>query len=238
MKMEKIRINKYLADCGVCSRREADVLVEQKKVLVNGEIAQNGTRVTNKDIVKVHGKLVGQQEEKVVLAFYKPRGVVCTSKDKHATKVIKDVLKYPVRLTYAGRLDKESEGLLLMTNDGMLIKNLMTGSHYHEKEYLVKVNKEIDEKFLDAMKRGIYLKELDCTTRACEVEYIGKYSFRIVLTQGLNRQIRRMCDALTYSVVELKRVRVANITLNRLKRGEYRKIVGAELEELYRICKE
>ena len=142
-------------------------------------------------------------------------------------------LKYPVRVTYAGRLDRDSEGLLLMTNDGSLIDGLMRGANYHEKEYVVKVDKEITNDFLEKMAAGVYLKELEQTTRECRVEKLGKYTFSIILTQGLNRQIRRMCEVFGYKILSLKRVRIANITLGKLKPGEFRRLAGTELEDLY-----
>ena len=235
--MEGTRLNKYLAECGVCSRREADKLIEAGKVLVNGQIAGMGCKVTDADEVRVGKKVLGKAK-KVVLAFYKPVGVTCTEKDKHAEKIINDYIKYPVRVTYAGRLDKDSEGLLLLTNDGDLIEAVMRGAHRHEKEYVVKVNKEITEEFLKRMAEGVYLPELEVTTRPCEIEQVGKFTFKIILTQGLNRQIRRMCKELGYQVTQLKRLRIMNIKLEKLVPGKYREITGAELEELYRASRD
>lgn len=233
--MEGTRLNKYLAECGVCSRREADKLIEAGKVLVNGAVAGMGCKVTEADEVRVGKKVLGKAK-KVVLAFYKPVGVTCTEKDKHAEKIINDYIKYPVRVTYAGRLDKDSEGLLLLTNDGDLIEAVMRGAHRHEKEYVVKVNKEVTDDFIKNMEAGVYLPELEVTTRPCELEKIGKFTFKIILTQGLNRQIRRMCKELGYQVTQLKRVRIMNIKLEKLQSGKYREIAGAELEELYRLA--
>ena len=234
--MEQIRLNKYLAQCGVCSRREADKLIEQGRVLVNGRAATAGQQVSAADEIKVNNKVLQGRNEKKVLAFYKPIGVTCTEKDPHAEKIITDMIHYPVRVTYAGRLDKDSEGLLLLTNDGDLINAMMRGANRHEKEYIVKVDKEITPDFLSKMSGGIYLKELDIATRECEVEKIGKFTFRIVLTQGVNRQIRRMCKVCGYQVKNLKRIRVVNILLDNLKPGEYREIEGEELKQLYRTC--
>lgn len=233
--MEGIRLNKYLAECGVCSRREADKLIESGKVLVNGVVATTGCKVTEADEVRVGKKVLGK-EKKAVLAFYKPIGVTCTEKDKYADKIVNDYVKYPVRVTYAGRLDKDSEGLLLLTNDGDLIEAVMRGVHQHEKEYIVKVNKEITEDFLKQMAAGVYLRELKVRTRACQVEAVGKFTFKIILTQGLNRQIRRMCKELGYEVTSLKRVRVMNIKLNKLAPGQFREVTGEELEQLYRLA--
>lgn len=234
--MEQIRLNKYLAQCGVCSRREADKLIEQGRVWVNGQMAQTGQQVTTTDEIKVNSKILQGRAETKVLAFYKPIGVTCTEKDPHAEKIITDMIHYPIRVTYAGRLDKDSEGLLLLTNDGDLIDAMMRGANRHEKEYIVKVNKEITPDFLSKMANGIYLKDLDVTTRECEIEKIGKFTFRIILTQGVNRQIRRMCQNCGFQVKNLKRIRVMNVLLGNLKPGEYREVAGEELEQLYLDC--
>ena len=176
------------------------------------------------------------QGKTVVLAFYKPAGVTCTERDPHAETKVSDVVKYPERVTYAGRLDKDSEGLLLLSNDGDLIQAMMRGVNCHEKEYLVQVDREIGADFAERMARGVYLKELGLTTRECTVEKTGKYTFRIVLTQGVNRQIKRMCMACGYTVTGLKRVRVMHVTLGELKPGEYRELGSADVERLYRDC--
>lgn len=231
-----VRLNKYLAACGVCSRREADLWIEQGRVKVNGVTAKVGAQIVGNEKITVSGKLISDPNKKVVLAYHKPVGVTCTEKDNHAKSIVTRVLNYPVRVTYAGRLDKDSCGLLIMTNDGDLIQHMMKGSNFHEKEYLVKVNKEIDDAFIHSMSVGVYLEELDQTTRPCLLEKVGKYSFRIILTQGLNRQIRRMCETLGYKVVSLKRERVVNIELGNLREGEYREIVGEELKTLYQLC--
>ncbi|MBQ1994411.1 MAG: rRNA pseudouridine synthase [Lachnospiraceae bacterium] len=231
-----VRINKYLADCGICSRREADKYIDSGKVKINGQIAKSGMQVDDKDIVEFDGKQIRSLESKVVLAYYKPIGVTCTEKDKHAKKTIVDAIKYPVRLTYAGRLDKDSEGLIIMTNDGELINNMMRGANRHEKEYIVKVDRTINPEFVEKMSKGVFLKDLSQTTRPCEVEIIGKNTFKIILTQGLNRQIRRMCQTLGYNVKSLKRIRVVNIELKNIRSGEYREIKGEELRNLYAKC--
>lgn len=234
--MDAMRLNKFLAHCGVCSRREADKLIEQGKVLVNGSIPSPGQSVTAKDEITVGGKPVQGKKRTVVLAFYKPVGVTCTERDVHAEKLIFDLIKYPIRVTYAGRLDRDSEGLLLLTNDGDLIQGMMRGANRHEKEYLVKVDKEITSDFLNKMSCGVYLKDLDVKTRECEVEKIGKFTFRIVLTQGVNRQIRRMCATFGYQVKTLKRVRVMHVTLGNLKPGEYFELSAEDIQRLYRDC--
>ena len=234
--MEQMRLNKYLADHGICSRREADRLIEQCRVTVNGRIAGMGTKVSEEDEVALNGKRIGGKPKTVVLAFYKPVGVTCTEKDRHAEKIITDMIHYPIRVTYAGRLDKDSEGLLLLTNDGKLIDAMMRGANRHEKEYVVKVDKEITEEFLESMSAGIYLKELERTTRPCQVKAEGKYTFRIILTQGLNRQIRRMCQVCGYEVKKLKRVRIMNISLDKIPYGKYRELTECEMEQLYALA--
>ena len=171
----------------------------------------------------------------MVLAYYKPVGVTCTERDRFADRKITDMVRFPVRVTYAGRLDKDSEGLILLTNDGELINAMMKGSAGHEKEYIVKLNKEITEDFIQKMGEGVWLPELKIKTRPCKAEQIGRFTFRIILTQGVNRQIRRMSKALGYEVKELKRIRVVNIELAKLKKGEYRQILGAELQALYDV---
>lgn len=233
---EPVRLNKYLASCGVCSRRDADALIAEGRVTINGIRAEVGAKVSAEDIVEVNGKRLQGEEEKAVLAFYKPVGITCSERDRHAEKVIMDLIDYPVRVTYAGRLDKESEGLMILTNDGDLIDAMMRGGNAHEKEYLVRVDREITDTFLEQLAGGVYLEELGLTTRRCQVEYMGSYSFRMVLTQGVNRQIRRMCRAFGYRVRWIKRVRIMNIRLDRLKPGQYREIKGGELAALYRAC--
>lgn len=233
---EAVRLNKYLADCGICSRREADKRIEEGRVCINGKAAGCGDKVRNTDVVTFNGKAVAPIERKAVLAFYKPVGVTCSEKDRYAEKLITDMIKYPIRVTYAGRLDKDSEGLILLTNDGRLIDAMMRGANGHEKEYVVKVNKEITAEFLQKMRDGVYLTELKLKTRPCQAEAVGKFTFRIVLTQGVNRQIRRMCKELGYRTVSLKRIRVLNIGLDGLKPGKYRELRPEEQKELYRLC--
>lgn len=228
------RLNKYLAESGICSRRDADRLIEQGRVTVDRRTARLGDIVTGQETITVNGKPVQGKDDKVVLAYYKPLGVTCTEKDSHAEKTVKEALSYPVRVTYAGRLDRDSEGLLIMTNDGGLIHAMMQGEGGHEREYIVKVDKELREQHLWMMAEGVYLEELDRRTRPCVVEKLGKYTFRMVLTQGLNRQIRRMCKKFGYRVLSLKRVRVMNIELGEMKPGSCREITGRELKELYR----
>ena len=189
---ESVRLNKYLSEAGVCSRREADRLIESGKVTVDGVTAQMGMRVTAGQIVKVGKKTVSKQDEMIVLAVNKPKGIVCTEDQRERDSIVR-FLNYPVRVTYAGRLDKDSRGLLLMTNNGDIINQMMRAANRHEKEYKVTVDKEITEQFIKKMSEGVPI--LDTVTRPCTVKKIGKYTFSIILTQGLNRQIRRMCAA-------------------------------------------
>lgn len=232
----EVRINKFLAEAGVASRRQADKLVESGQVTINGIKAKNADKVNDGDKVCVKGKQVFRQDEKHVVAFYKPEGVTCTKQDKYAKVTIDEVFQYPFRLNYAGRLDKDSKGLLIMTNDGDLIDRMMRAKNHHEKEYIVKVNNSVTDDFIHKMSNGVYLDELEVTTRPCMVTKVGEYTFRIILTQGLNRQIRRMCASLGYKVESLMRVRVMNVEIGNLKPGEYRRITGEELSELYRLA--
>ena len=232
-----IRINKYIASCGVCSRRDADLLVEQGLVSINGKRATSGCRVMPEDQVTVRGKEVNNTNKKVVLAYYKPVGVTCTEKDSYAQRIITDDIKYPVRVTYAGRLDRDSEGLLLLTNDGDLIDAMMRGANGHEKEYLVKSTKEWTKEAIEELQSGVNLEELKMTTRPCRVEQIGPKTLKIILTQGVNRQIRRMCKTVGYDVFSLKRTRVINIELANLHPGEYRELSEGEMTALYKNCK-
>ena len=230
------RLNQYIASCGICSRREADRMIEAGRVSVNGTGAVPGMRIKSTDEVRVDGRLLRGALNKVVVAYYKPVGVTCTKSDRHADRTLDEAFSFPVRLTYAGRLDRDSEGLLLMTNDGNLIDAMMKGSNGHEKEYIVRVRSRISDADLEHFRKGVRLRELDVTTRPCKVERLGDYTFRIILTQGLNRQIRRMCRAAGNEVKKLKRVRVLNITLGAMKPGEQRIISGEELEELYNMA--
>lgn len=236
-----IRLNKYLSEAGVCSRREADRLIESGIVTVDGKTAAPGMKVEDGQEVRVGKKVVKSKTKKTVLAVYKPAGIVCTE-DKREKKNIIRFLNYPVRVTYAGRLDKDSEGLLIMTNDGDLINGMMRARYAHEKEYKVKVNKEITPEFIEKMSRGVHIrdkeKNLDAVTRPCTVKKTGKYTFSIILTQGLNRQIRRMCEALGYKVDVLKRIRIMNVELGNLKPGQVRELTEQELKELYGTVKE
>ena len=231
---ELMRINKYLAAAGICSRREADVIVGEGRVTINGETAVSGSKVAKGDTVICDGEEILLSDERTVVAFYKPAGVTCTAKDEHADLIIDDVFKYPKKLTYAGRLDKDSEGLLIMTDDGDLIDGMMRAKNHHEKEYIVTVKQEVTADFLKKMSAGVFIPELGVKTRRCKVRLIGGKKFGIILTQGLNRQIRRMCATLGYDVEKIFRVRIMNITVDGLKPGEYREIGEQEKQELYR----
>ena len=231
----EIRLNKYLSDAGVCSRREADRFIESGKVTVDGKRAEMGMKVTDGQRVCVGKKEVKPKNEMVLLAVNKPVGIVCTEEKKEKHNIIQ-FLKYPTRITYIGRLDKDSEGLLLMTNNGDIINKMMRAGNEHEKEYIVTVNKPITDEFLEKMGNGVPI--LDTVTRKCKVDKIGKFKFRIILTQGLNRQIRRMCEYCGYKVTKLLRVRVMNIKLGDLKPGEYRAVTKKEISELYELIKD
>ena len=230
---EPVRINKYLSEAGVCSRREADRQVEAGNVTIDGVVASMGAKVLPDQTVLFCGKPVKKEEEMILLAFHKPTGIVCTAEKREKNNVV-DYINYPKRIYPIGRLDKDSEGLILLTNDGDLINAMMRGANRHEKEYIVKTDREITPDFLEKMAKGIYLKDLDITTRECKIEQIGKFTFRIVLTQGVNRQIRRMCEACGYRVKALKRIRIMNILLGDLKPGKWREVTGEELEQLQR----
>jgi len=228
--MDGMRLNKFLSDAGVCSRREADALIERGRVLVDGQVAEVGMRVFSEQKIVVNGETVVREEEFVLLAVNKPVGVVCTTRSRFKEDNIVDLVHYPKRVYPIGRLDKNSEGLILMTNKGEIVNQILKGSNYHEKEYLVSVDKPVTKGFLNQMRNGVPV--LDTVTRKCMAEQIGERQFRIVLTQGLNRQIRRMCEYCGYRVRKLKRVRIMNILLGDLKVGEYREVTGKELEIL------
>lgn len=230
-----VRINKFLSSAGYCSRREADRLVGEGRVFIDGNMADMGSRVMPGQKVYVDGKAVVPEEENILIAVNKPRGIVCTTTDKQGANNIVDFLGCDKRIYPVGRLDKDSEGLLLMTNDGELMNNILTGKNEHEKEYIVEVDKNLSDDFERRMSEPMYLKELDKTTRPCRVIKTGKKTFRIILKQGLNRQIRRMCSNLGYKVVKLKRIRIMNIELNDLPAGATRKIEGSEYEKLMNL---
>ncbi len=229
------RLNKYLSEVGYCSRRKADVLIEQGRVTINGVVPEMGTKVSPGDEVRVNGELiVPPKKDNVYLAFNKPIGIVCTTNPKEKKNIV-DYINYPTRIFPIGRLDKPSEGLILMTDDGDIVNKILRARNNHEKEYFVTVDRNLTQDFIERMSNGIPI--LDTVTRKCEVEQLTRNTFRIVLTQGLNRQIRRMCEYLGYEVVKLKRVRIMNIPLD-VPVGQYRKITAEEMAELNRLLSE
>lgn len=235
-----MRLNKYLSEAGICSRREADRLIGSGCVTVDGRRAEAGMQVTEENNVRIGKKPVKGRSEKVVLAVNKPAGIVCTEDMREKYNIIR-FLNYPARITYAGRLDKDSEGLLIMTNDGDLINAMMRARYRHEKEYKVTVNRPVTDEFIHKLQEGVRItdkeKKIDVVTLPCKAKKIGKYTFSIVLTQGVNRQIRRMCEVCGYKVTKLLRVRIVNIELGSLKSGEIRKLTKQELKELYEQTK-
>lgn len=240
---EGMRINKFLSAAGVCSRREADRLIAAGKVTVAGETAELGTLVSAGMEVKVNGRRVGAVEElaskkKVLLAVNKPVGVVCTTTDNDRAPNIVELIDYPERVYPIGRLDKDSEGLLLLTNQGELVNQILRCENGHEKEYIVRVDKALTPAFLEKLRRGVHLEELQVTTLPCKAEVRDKTSFSIILTQGLNRQIRRMCEACGYHVISLKRIRIMNISLRNLHSGAFRNVTAAEQKTLLSLLEE
>lgn len=228
--MEKTRINKYLSEAGYCSRRAADKLLEEGRITINGQIPELGTKVSDEDVIEVDGKPIREPEEDhVYIAFNKPVGIVCTTDTKREQNNIIDYINHPKRIFPIGRLDKPSEGLILLTSDGDIVNKILRSRNNHGKEYIVRVDKPITPKFLEKMRNGVPI--LDTVTKKCEVEKIDEMNFRIVLTQGLNRQIRRMCEYLGYEVKKLKRIRVLNIKLD-LPIGKWRDLTPEELETL------
>ena len=225
---EQLRINKYLSSIGYCSRREADRLLEQGKIQVDGHTAFVGERITKEQYITVNGIPVGEKPKEIVIAFNKPKGIVCTSSVKEKNNIV-DYLHFPTRIYPVGRLDKDSTGLILLTNDGELTDRILRGKNNHEKEYLVTVQKPLRPEIVRAMEQGVPI--LDTMTRPCQIIQIDSH------TQGLNRQIRRMCEYFGYKVITLKRVRVMNIHLGELKEGTWREITGNELEELKNALK-
>ncbi len=232
-----VRINKYLSEVGFCSRRKADALIEADRVTLNGKVPEMGTKVMPGDEVRVDGEKVGSKKanKPVYLAFHKPVGIVCTTDTKREKDNIVDFINYPQRIFPIGRLDKPSEGLILMTNDGDIVNKILRARNNHEKEYVVSTYQPLKPDFVEKMSNGIPI--LDTITRKCEVEQLGESRFRIVLTQGLNRQIRRMCEHLGYHVRKLKRIRIMNIKLD-IDPGEYRELTAAEFKELNRLLED
>lgn len=227
------RINKYLSEVGFCSRREADKLIDAGRVTINGKVPEMGTKINPGDQIRVDGKLISEpEEEHVYIAFNKPIGIVCTTDIKAEKNNIIDFINHPKRIFPIGRLDKESEGLILLTSDGDIVNKILRAKNNHEKEYVVTVDKPITKTFIHKMANGIPI--LDTITNKCEVRQINTYKFNIVLTQGLNRQIRRMCDYLGYKVTKLKRIRIMNIILDQ-QIGKWRELSKKEMAEVNRL---
>jgi len=232
MEEKLTRLNKYLSEAGYCSRREADKLIDAGRVTINGVVPEMGTKVASDDIVEVDGKTIGtRKEDFVYLAFHKPVGIVCTTDTGVEKDNIIDFINYPKRIFPIGRLDKPSEGLIFMTDDGDIVNKILRASNNHEKEYVVTVDKPISQTFIDRMSKGIPLEDLGKTTKPCIVKKVNTTTFKIILTQGLNRQIRRMCSYLNYEVQTLKRTRIMNIKLD-VPVGEYREFTSEELKTL------
>ncbi|WP_315673438.1 23S rRNA pseudouridine(2604) synthase RluF [Clostridium sp. 19966] len=224
-----IRINKFISESGFCSRREADRLIEAKRVTINGNLAVQGTKVSKNDVVCVDGKSIAPKDDFIYIAFNKPRGITCTT-DTNIKDNIVDYINYPIRIFHIGRLDKDSEGLIFMTNDGDIVNKILRSGNNHEKEYIVTVDKPINEHFIHSMENGVRI--LGTITKHCKVKKEASNVFRITLTQGLNRQIRRMCEALGYTVKKLVRIRIMNVTLGNLRIGEWRYLSNKELKEI------
>ncbi|WP_400080779.1 23S rRNA pseudouridine(2604) synthase RluF [Winogradskyella sp. R77965] len=232
------RLNKYLSEAGYCSRREADRLIDAGRVTINNVVPEMGTKVASDDIVKVDGEIIGARKENFVyLAFNKPVGIVCTTDTRVEKDNIIDYINYPKRIFPIGRLDKPSEGLILLTDDGDIVNKILRASNNHEKEYIVTVDQPISQTFVERMAGGIYLEDLGKRTKKCDVKKIDKFTFSIILTQGLNRQIRRMCEYLNYEVQTLKRVRIMNIKLD-TPVGKYRELTKAEFKTLSDLISE
>ena len=227
------RINKYLSEVGYCSRRAADKLIEESRVTINGKVPEMGTKISEGDEVRVDGNLISTpKEEFVYIAFNKPVGIVCTTNTKVEKYNIIDFINYPKRIFPIGRLDKQSEGLIFLTNDGDIVNKILRARNRHEKEYIVTVNRPVTIEFVETMSNGVSI--LDTVTRKCEVKRLSKFKFKIILTQGLNRQIRRMCEFLDYRVTQLQRVRIMNISLN-IPVGQWRNITENELQDIHRL---
>lgn len=232
--MKEIRINKFLSEAGYCSRRAADKLIEERRVTINGAIPEMGAKIYESDEVRVDGELIRKAKDKpVYLAFHKPVGIVCTTDTRVEKDNIIEYIGYPKRIFPIGRLDKPSEGLIFLTNDGDIVNKILRARNNHEKEYIVTVNRPITRKFIHQMSNGVPI--LETVTRKCKVEQISKFTFRIILTQGLNRQIRRMCEFLDYRVKKLKRVRIMNVKLD-LPVGKWRDLSKQELKKINQLC--
>ncbi len=238
MEEKLTRLNKYLSEAGFCSRRAADKLIEERRVTINNIVPEMGTKVTENDVIAVDGEIIKKKDVKrTYLAFNKPIGIVCTTDTNVEKDNIIDYINYHKRIFPIGRLDKLSEGLILLTDDGDIVNKILRASNNHEKEYIVTVDKPISQTFINRMSGGIFIEDLGQTTKKCKVKKINSHTFSIILTQGLNRQIRRMCDYLNYEVQTLKRTRIMNITLD-IPVGKYRELTPVELKTLNNLLSE
>ncbi len=229
---EEIRLNKYISESGFCSRREADRLIEKGFVYINDKKAEIGSKVTSEDIVKINNKIIKPKKKQVYIAFNKPVGITCTT-ERHIKGNIIDYINYPERIFHIGRLDKPSQGLIFLTNDGDIVNKILRAGNNHEKEYIVTVDKPITNDFIHKMSSGVPI--LDTITKKCEVKKESKYVFRIILTQGLNRQIRRMCQYLGYNVTKLERIRIMNVTLDNIPIGNWRYLTKEEMNTINQL---
>ena len=234
MQKDGVRINKYLSEAGICSRREADRYIQDGFIIIDGITARIGDRVMPGQDVTYNGRLLSKEDEMILIALNKPEGIVCTAEKREKNNVI-DYINYPKRIYPIGRLDKDSKGLLLLTNNGDIVNKMMRSGNRHEKEYIVTVNKNISDSFIRGLAGGVPLVELGVTTRKCHVKKLSSRQFKIILTQGYNRQIRRMCEYFGYRVVELERVRIMNISLGNLEPGKYRKVTEQEYKALQKL---
>ena len=227
-----MRINKFISEKGICSRREADKLIEKKRVTINGNLAGIGDKVTSQDEIRIDGKLLNKKDRRIYIALNKPVGITCTTESKIKGNIV-DFVNYPKRIFPIGRLDKDSEGLIFLTNDGDIVNKILRAGNNHEKEYIVTVDKPISNEFLKGMSSGV--KILDTITNPCKVTKESSHVFRIILTQGLNRQIRRMCEAFGYNVLKLKRIRIMNVKLKDLPIGKWRYLTEEELSIINKL---
>ena len=227
-----ISLNKYISATGICSRREADEMIKAGRVNLNGQLAQSGNRVAKGDVVTIDGKPLRKKPETIYIAFNKPKGIVCTTDPKERKNII-SFINHPQRLFPVGRLDKPSQGLIFLTNDGDIVNKILRAGNKHEKEYVVTVNRPITNKFLRKMSNGIPI--LDTVTQKCKVTQMDEFTFRIILTQGLNRQIRRMCEYLEFEVTRLKRTRIMNVELGKLKTGQWRPLSKREIDKINKM---
>ncbi len=232
MTQESINLNKFISATGICSRREAEKFIQEGRVTINGNPTKLGNRVSKNDVVKLDGRIVNSKPKTLYIAYHKPVGIVSTTDTKEKNNILKEI-KHPERLFPIGRLDKPSEGLIFLTNDGDIVNKILRAGNQHEKEYLVTVDKVIDEVFIQKMSNGIPI--LGTTTKKCKVEKISEKVFKIILVQGLNRQIRRMCEYLNYEVLKLKRTRIMNVELGNLQLGDWRELTENELSEIQKM---